>query len=64
MAVTSATCFVQWCHVELSSNVRRTVEHFNEESNKLKLAKCGSSMKRSVVILGHTQLVGRSAVPG
>ena len=57
MAVTFATCYVQWCLIAQSSNVRRTVEHFNEESNKLKVAKVGSIMKRSVVILVSTQWV-------
>ena len=56
MAVTSSTCFAQWCLIARSSNVRRTVEHFNKESNKLKVAIVGSGMKRSVII-SHTQWV-------
>ena len=57
MAVTLATCLFQWCHVAQSSNVKRTVEHFNEEPNKLKVAISGSIMKRSVIFLISTQWV-------
>ena len=57
MAVTSATRSVQWCFIAPSSNVRRTVEHFSEESDKLKVSIPGSIMKRSVVFLVSTQWV-------
>ena len=56
MVVTSDTCSFEWCHVELSSDVWRTVEDFSEESDDLKAAKRGI-MKRSVVSLIPTQWV-------
>jgi hypothetical protein len=51
------TCLFQWCHVEPSSNIRRTVEHFYEEFDHLKVAIVGSIMKRSVIFLVSTQWI-------